>query len=41
MGDALPLERLDVIIDGSGDEPRTIRLIPHGAGYERYLEAAP
>ena len=39
MGDALPPERLDVVIDGSGDEPRTIRLIARGDAYERYLEA--
>ena len=40
MGDALPPERLDVVIDGSADEPRTIRLIARGDAYERYLEAA-
>jgi tRNA threonylcarbamoyladenosine biosynthesis protein TsaE len=40
MGDALPPERLDVVIDGSGDEPRRIRLIARGEAYERYLEAA-
>ena len=39
MGDALPPERLDVMIDGSADEPRTIRLIARGDAYERYLEA--
>lgn len=42
MGAALPDERLDVEIDGSGDEPRTIRFTArgHGAGvYVRALDA--
>lgn len=39
LGDALPLDRLDVRIDGSGDEPRTITLIPWADRYRRYLEA--
>jgi tRNA threonylcarbamoyladenosine biosynthesis protein TsaE len=40
LGDALPVGRLDVRIDGTGDEPRTITLIAWGDRYERYLEAA-
>jgi tRNA threonylcarbamoyladenosine biosynthesis protein TsaE len=41
LGDALPAERLDVRIDGLGDEPRTIALEAHGDRYVSYLEAAP
>ena len=40
LGDALPLDRLDVRIDGTGDEPRTITLIAWSERYRRYLEAA-
>ncbi len=40
LGDALPVERLDVRIDGTGDEPRTITLIAWSDRYRRYLEAA-
>jgi tRNA threonylcarbamoyladenosine biosynthesis protein TsaE len=39
MADAIPAERLDVVIDGSGDDPREIELVARGARYERYLEA--
>jgi tRNA threonylcarbamoyladenosine biosynthesis protein TsaE len=39
LGDALPLDRLDVLIDGTGDEPRTITLVAWTDGYRRYLEA--
>ena len=39
LGDALPLDRLDVRIDGTGDEPRTITLIAWSDRYRRYLEA--
>jgi tRNA threonylcarbamoyladenosine biosynthesis protein TsaE len=41
LGDALPAERLDVRIDGLGDEPRTITLEAHGDRYRRYLDAVP
>ncbi len=41
LAEALPDERLDVLIDGAGDEPRRITLRPAGAGYGRYLEALP
>ena len=37
LGDALPVDRLDVRIDGTGDEPRTITLIAWGDRYARYL----
>jgi tRNA threonylcarbamoyladenosine biosynthesis protein TsaE len=40
LGDALPDARLDVRIEGSGEEPRTITLVPGSPRYERYLEAA-
>jgi len=40
LGDALPVDRLDVRIDGTGDEPRTITLIAWNDRYRRYLEAA-
>jgi tRNA threonylcarbamoyladenosine biosynthesis protein TsaE len=40
LGDGLPAPRLDVRIEGSGDEPRTIRLQAVGdPGLRRYLEA--
>ncbi len=40
LGDALPVARLDVLIDGTGDEPRTITLRTADPGYARYLDAA-
>jgi tRNA threonylcarbamoyladenosine biosynthesis protein TsaE len=40
LGDALPQARLDVLIDGSGDEPRTITLVAGSEAYRRYLDAA-
>lgn len=40
LGAALPVARLDVRIDGSGDEPRRIALQAGADGYRRYLEAA-
>ena len=40
LGDALPPERLDVRIDGLGDEPRLLRLEAHGAIHARYLDRA-
>jgi tRNA threonylcarbamoyladenosine biosynthesis protein TsaE len=40
LGEALPAARLDVVIDGTGDDPRRILLRAGEAGYERYLEAA-
>jgi tRNA A37 threonylcarbamoyladenosine biosynthesis protein TsaE len=39
LGSARPAGRLDVIIDGSGDEPRSIHLRATDAGHRRYLEA--
>lgn len=38
MADAMPEERLDVIIDGAGDDPRRISIRAGTAGYEKYLE---
>ncbi len=39
LGEALPAARLDVVIDGIGDDPRRISLRAGDAGYARYLEA--
>jgi tRNA threonylcarbamoyladenosine biosynthesis protein TsaE len=39
LGDALPDARLDVRIDGAGDDPRTITLVARSKRYRRYLEA--
>jgi tRNA threonylcarbamoyladenosine biosynthesis protein TsaE len=41
MGDALPLGRLDVLIEGTGEEPRQVTLRAGDAGYRRYLDAVP
>jgi tRNA threonylcarbamoyladenosine biosynthesis protein TsaE len=38
LGPALPDQRLDVRIDGTGEEPRTIVLRPADAGHARYLD---
>lgn len=40
MRAALPAARLDVLIDGTGDESRTIMLRAGDPSYRRYLEAA-
>ena len=40
LGDALPVARLDVLIDGTGDDPRTITLATSDPAYSRYLNAA-
>jgi tRNA threonylcarbamoyladenosine biosynthesis protein TsaE len=39
LGRALPVSRLDVVIDGTGDEPRRIALRSADPAYGRYLEA--
>jgi tRNA threonylcarbamoyladenosine biosynthesis protein TsaE len=41
LGAALPDQRLDVRIDGTGDEPRRIVLQPADAGHARYLDVLP
>jgi tRNA threonylcarbamoyladenosine biosynthesis protein TsaE len=41
LGAALPAGRLDVLIDGTGDEPRLIRLRASDERLARYLEAVP
>jgi tRNA threonylcarbamoyladenosine biosynthesis protein TsaE len=41
LGAALPAARLDVRIDGSGDDPRTITLVAGTADYARFLDAVP
>jgi tRNA threonylcarbamoyladenosine biosynthesis protein TsaE len=40
LGRALPAARLDVLIDGVGEEPRRIALRTGDEAYRRYLEAA-
>ena len=37
--DALPNERLELHLNGSGNEPREIRLIPFGTRYESVVNA--
>lgn len=41
LGEALPRARLDVRIDGVGDEPRRITLESGTDDYRRYLEVVP
>lgn len=41
MADAMPPERLEIIIDGTGDDPRRIRLRAEGTAYARYLGEVP
>ncbi len=41
LGPALPAGRLEVRIDGTGDEPRTITLRIADPAYRRYLRAVP
>ena len=41
LADAMPADHLDVQIDGTGDDPRTITFRAGSAGYERYLRAVP
>ncbi len=40
LGSALPRARLDVMIDGTGDDPRRIVLRAGDEDYRRYLEVA-
>jgi tRNA threonylcarbamoyladenosine biosynthesis protein TsaE len=41
LGEALPVERLDVLIDGAGEEPRSIVVRAHGGRLQRYLAVVP
>ena len=41
LADAMPAEHLDVLIDGTGDDPRRITLRAGTTEYERYLHAIP
>lgn len=41
MASALPAQRLDVVIDGAGDEPREITVRAGTQALRRYLEAIP
>ncbi len=40
LADALPAGRLEILIEGSGEEPRTITLRTADPRYARYLDAA-
>ena len=40
LGPALPAARIDIVIGGTADEPRSIALRTGDAAYRRYLEAA-
>ena len=40
LADEVPPDRLDVRIDGAGDEPRRLSLIAHGDSHQRYVRAA-
>jgi tRNA threonylcarbamoyladenosine biosynthesis protein TsaE len=40
LGDALPAARLDIRIDGTGDDPRTVTLVAGSDDYRRYLDVA-
>ena len=40
LADEVPPDRLDVRIDGAGDDPRTISVVAHGSAHERYVAAA-
>jgi tRNA threonylcarbamoyladenosine biosynthesis protein TsaE len=39
LADAMPAGRLEVLIDGTGDDPRFIELRAGGAAYARYIAA--
>jgi tRNA threonylcarbamoyladenosine biosynthesis protein TsaE len=41
FADAMPVDRLEVLIEGTGDDPRRIVLRAIRAGYGRYLAAVP
>jgi tRNA threonylcarbamoyladenosine biosynthesis protein TsaE len=40
LGSTLPTERLDVRIEGTGDEPRSIRVVAGTPDLARYVDAA-
>lgn len=40
LGAALPLSRVDVRIEGTGDAPRRVRIVTHDARLARYVVAA-
>lgn len=40
LGSALPAARLDVRIEGTGDDPRSITLVAGSDAYRRYLDVA-
>jgi tRNA threonylcarbamoyladenosine biosynthesis protein TsaE len=41
LADAVPAERLEVVIDGAGDDPRRIMIRARRRSYARYIEAVP
>ena len=40
LGRDVPVERLDVRIEGGADDPRQLHLEAHGASHRRYIDAA-
>jgi tRNA threonylcarbamoyladenosine biosynthesis protein TsaE len=40
LGRDVPVERLDVRIEGGADDPRQLHLQAHGASHRRYIDAA-
>jgi tRNA threonylcarbamoyladenosine biosynthesis protein TsaE len=40
LGGDVPVERLDVRIEGGADDPRQLHLEAHGASHGRYIDAA-
>lgn len=41
LADAMPDDRLEIVIEGTGDEPRTISVRAEGIAYARYLDEVP
>lgn len=41
LGDSLPAHRLDVHIEGAGDDPRMVRLVPSDTPHARFLGVVP
>jgi len=40
LGDDVPVERVDVRIEGGADDPRQLHLEAHGVSHRRYIDAA-
>ena len=41
LADAMPDDRLEIVIEGTGDDPRTIAVRAEGIAYARYLDEVP